>query len=52
MSARGEKKIGTKFKNMGKLTPFIAPLGVAKPQEQSIGSLTLTKTSLILELLG
>ena len=40
MSAQGEEGIGTKLKNVGELTPLIAPLGVAKPREQSIGSLT------------
>ncbi|CAI9167028.1 unnamed protein product [Rangifer tarandus platyrhynchus] len=31
--ARGEEGIGTKLKNVGELTLFIAPLGVAKTRE-------------------
>ena len=47
MSAWGEEGIGTKLKNVGELTLFIAPLGVAKPREQSIGSLTNSDKDLI-----
>ena len=46
MSARGEKEIGTKLKNVGELTLLIAPLGVAKPQEQSISHLQESLSSL------